>query len=166
VRRSTALVLNQLIFALVAMTTGTAIADDPIPAPGYETGTRMIKIVAVRSAPVVIDYAYVTLHDGADGKRDSSNAACIRYRNVSRDTILSVRFELTYFDASGQRLGENTVLDSTKRVPNPNAKPGVVPVGSSYWRCTQMPNPYGASLSTAMVAPAFVTFVSRKAWHT
>ena len=125
----------------------------------------MVKLPASPGAPVIIDYAYVNLQTGADGKRDSVNASCIRYRNLAPESLTSVRFNRMYFDARGRRLGGDVVTDSKPRAPNASAKPGNAPVGASYWDCSQRSLPYGANVEWAVIAPALVKFESGKTWR-
>ena len=89
----------------------------------------------------------------------------MRYRNVASESIVSVRFGRTYVDASGRRLGSDSVEDHTTRKPNRNAMPGTVPVAAGYWDCTHTPNPYGSKLKTVSIQPVFVKFLSGKTWR-
>jgi hypothetical protein len=142
-----------------------AAADDAPPPPGYDTGTRVVTVVSVPGAPVVIDTAYVNLRDGSDSRHDSVNASCVRYRNVATETIKRVRFERRYFDAARHELGSDAVEDATTRIPDPNAKPGVVPVGEAYWVCTQTAIAYGAKVSSVVLRPVYVKFASNAVWQ-
>jgi len=155
-----------LLFAsLLAATGALASADGAAPSANDRSPTRMVMLPANPGAPVIIDYAYVDLRTDADGKRDSVNASCIRYRNVAREPLTSVRFARTYFDVHGRRLGGDAVTDSKTRAPNANATPGNAPLAAAYWDCSQSPLRFGANVESAAIAPVLVKFQSGKSWH-
>jgi hypothetical protein len=140
-------------------------ADDHAPPAGFETGTRVVKLMTIPGAPVVIDTAYVNLRNGADGKPVSVNASCVRYRNVAHENIRSVRFERNYFDASGHEVGSDAVDDATERAPDPGAVPGTGPVGDAYWVCTQTSLAYGPKVASVTISPVRVQFASSSVWR-
>ena len=154
-----------LLAGCFAVTMTIAAADDSAPPPGYDEGTRSVAVVSFRDAPVIIDAASVNLHQDADGKPLAVNSACVRYRNVARENIASVRFERRYMNAAGKELGFDTVQDTVERAPDPGAKPGVVPVGDAYWLCTQTHVPYGARVASVVLFPILVKFSSNDMWQ-
>lgn len=154
-----------LLVGCFAVTMAIAAADDSAPPPNYDEGTRSVTVVSFQGAPVVIDAASVNLHRDADGKPLAMSSACVRYRNVARDNIESVRFERRYMDAAGKELGSDTVQDTVERIPDPGAKPGEVPVGDAYWLCTQTHVPYGAKIATIVLFPIQVKFRSNDVWQ-
>jgi len=127
--------------------------------------TRPVTLLQIPGAPVLIDTAYVDILNGPGGELDAANVGCVRYRNVASESIVSVRFERTYFDASGGKLGSDSVEDHKTRKPNRSAKPGVVPVAAGYWDCTHTANPYGSKVQSVSIRPAFVKFSSGKTWQ-
>ena len=158
-------IAGPFLVSVLATTGVLALADATAPSADERSATRMVRLPASAGAPVIIDYAYVNLRTGADGKRDSLNASCIRYRNVAREPLTSVRFARTYFDARGRRLGGDATTDATLRAPNAAAKPGSVPVAASYWNCSQSSLTFGAKVETAAIAPVIVKFRSGKTWR-
>jgi hypothetical protein len=154
-----------LLAGCFAVTMTLAAADDNAPPPGYDEGTRSVAIVTFAGAPVVIDAASVNLHQDADGKPLAANSACVRYRNVARENITSIRFERRYMNAAGKELGSDTIQDNVVRAPDPDAKPGVVPVGDAYWLCTQTHVAYGAMVARVVLFPILVTFSSDSMWR-
>ena len=151
--------------ALLLLTVMTPVLADGQP-PGGQDPTRPVRLPQIQGAPVVIDSAYIDIVSGGlNGEVDAENVGCVRYRNVGSEPIVQVLFERTYFDASGVRLGSDSVEDHATRKPNPNAKPGTGPVGDAYWDCTHTPNPYGPKLQSASIAPGFVKFWSGKTWR-
>ena len=151
--------VNAAILLLAGMTPVLADGTDG-PSP-----TRLVALPRIPGAPVVIDSAYVDILTGSNGELDAANVGCVRYRNVASESIVSVRFERTYFDKSDGRLGSDSVDDHAKRKPNRNALPGTVPVAAGYWDCTHTPNPYGSRLRTVSIQPVFVKFLSGKTWR-
>jgi len=149
--------------ATLLVATATAAHADGIP-PGGQEPTRPVTLLKVPGAPVVIDSAYIDIVGGASGGAANVNVSCVRYRNVAKEPIVAVRFERTYFDGSRIRIGSDSVEDHTRRKPNPNAKPGTIPLAQAYWECTHTPNPYGATFQSASITPVFVAFASGKTW--
>ena len=89
----------------------------------------------------------------------------MRYRNLTAETIIMARFKRTYFGASRDVLGSDTLEDHAKRKPNKNDMPGKVPVAAGYWKCIQQENPYGAKVKSVLIVPTFVKFSSGKTWR-
>ena len=151
-------VVNAAILLLAGMT--SVLADGS----SGRTVTRLVILPRTPGAPIVIDSAYVDILNGPNGELDATNAGCVRYRNVASESIVSVRFERTYLDASNGRLGSDSVEDHTKRKPNRNALPGTGPVADAYWDCTRTRNPYGSKVGSVSIQPVFVKFLSGKTW--
>jgi len=139
----------------------------PVLADGSSgrTVTRLVVLPKIPGAPVVIDSAYVDIMSGPNGELDAANVGCVRYRNLASESIVSVRFERTYLDASSGHLGSDSIEDHTKRKPNRNALPGTGPVAAGYWDCTHTANPYGAKVVSVSIQPVFVKFLSGKTWR-
>jgi hypothetical protein len=152
-----------LTIALCAMTMAASAADDTCVTD--DEGTRAVEVVSIQGAPIVIDSVFVNLRDASNGTHDGTNASCVRYRNVAAENVELVRFERRYFSADGHQLGTDTIEDRAERAPDPNAKPGNVPVAAAYWLCTNTQLPYGAKVSTAMILPVLVKFASSKVWQ-
>ena len=151
--------------AMLLVTAMTPVLADGQPAGGQDP-TRPVRLPQIQGAPVVIDTAYVDIVSGGlNGELYAENVGCVRYRNVGSEPIVQVLFERTYFDATGTRIGSDSVEDHVTRKPNPNAKPGVGLVADAYWDCTHTPNPYGVKLQSASIAPVFVKFWSGKTWR-
>lgn len=157
------LVLASRLAAILPLALMTPALADGVPAG--ESAERGIILPKVPNAPVVIDTAYADVLSGPNGEHDAALYACVRYRNVGSEPIVSVRFSRTYLDTHLRRLGSDSVEDHTTRKPNPNAKPGVVPVAAGYWDCVHKPNPYGHEVRMLSIWPVFVKFSSGKTWR-
>jgi len=156
-------VRRQFVVALLIATTSAAFADGT-PAGGKEP-TRSVSLMKAPGAPVVIDSAYLDVVRRTDAKHDEENVSCLRYRNVSSEPIVTVRFERTYFSSSRSRVDSDVVEDRKPRKPNRNAKPGTVPLAQAYWECTHTPNQLGATFQSVSIVPESVTFASGRTWH-
>ncbi len=160
-------VVVRLTTVLVIGTLSVALADDKPPPASYEQPMRIVSFPQTPHAPVRINYGYVALYNGPHGEHDVVNTSCLRFSNTAEDSIAAIRFKRTYFDATGRRLGDDTVDDSTTHRPDrhPTTASGARTVADQNWKCWRMTNRFGPHVRTVEIVPAQVKLASGKVWR-